>query len=76
LLIVFMTTFSEPLTVDDVIVTSGTKAVTVVPVERHDRGTFSGSVQLVPGHNRISVTGRAYDGSRLRSTFLIDVPSR
>jgi hypothetical protein len=73
----FMTTIYEPLTVDAVVVTTGTNPVSLVTTFWHERGTFySADVQFSPGRNHLSVVARTPDGSRLRSTFIIDVRSR
>jgi hypothetical protein len=73
----FMNTIYEPLTVDAVVVTTGTNPVSLVTTFWHERGTFySADVQFSAGRNHLSVLARTPDGSRLRSTFIIDVRSR
>jgi hypothetical protein len=75
--IVFMTGIYEKLPVVDVVVTTGTKPVSVVTTSWHERGAFFlGDVQFVAGRNELSVTARTTDGSRLRATFVTNVPSR
>lgn len=68
----------EDLSIEGIVVTaaSGHGAARQLSVRRVDRSRFVADVELQPGRNRLAAVARIVDGSRMRASLDIDVPSR
>jgi putative copper export protein len=65
----------EDLPIETLVVTSaaGTGSIGLLPARRLDRSRFAAEIVLASGVNRIAVTARTIDGTRLRATLNVQV---
>lgn len=66
----------EPLTIAEIVVTSGMALDQQLPVTRVNRNQFTTMVELGPGENRFSVVARTDAGTRLRAVLTIEPSQR